>query len=651
VSQLFDGIPLPPRNGVELRVLRIARISTDHQDVRCLDDQSAFNEQYVRHRYDGPARFDTIQGRGSGEILDRKDLADAEAAVESGVYDLVVVEDLGRICRRNRAIDFCELCEDAGTRLIAINDSIDTARDDWRLNAFFASFKHESGNKDTARRIRRSLRNRFEQGGVVQTFQYGYIKIAGAKSDGDVDKDPAADLVYEEWFSRLENGASYAEVADWLIAEGIPTGRWTRSERWTGAMVARLTRNPILKGLRLRNVRMSRRVNKTGRHRSVKAPPEERLFRHVPHLAFIEPARYDRVIALLDARHADCARGRKAGIPDSRTGVSKKRTVWPGQHVTCGVCGRQFYWGGHGQADHLMCSGTRDYLCWNVATFDGNVAGRRLAEVILSLAEALPDFDDVFLARAEAEARARRSSRDQALGRLGCEFAAAAREAANYADAIGRGEYSPTISARLADAEARMARLQSQIAGLRMQPDEVPQLPPVAELKRIAHEEVGRMAFDDPAFGRLMHRLVPRVEVFPYRPLDGGAVVLRAELTANLAPLLGPVGDSLGGWVVRTATVDLFDPPQRVEYCGRIVTLRAQGMTERKAAQELGLTVTAAQRAMALHRQMQAGRATDPYLPLFAPPDGDGKFRRHKHPRYQFQPLDGYPARLNLDAA
>ena len=65
-------------------------------------------------------------------------------------------------------------------------------------------------------------------------------------------------------------------------------------------MVARLTRNPILKGFRRRNARMSRRVNKTGRRQSVKAPPEEHLFRVVPHLAFVEPARYDRLMAKLE---------------------------------------------------------------------------------------------------------------------------------------------------------------------------------------------------------------------------------------------------------------------------------------------------------------------------------------------------------------
>jgi site-specific DNA recombinase len=195
-------------------------------------------------------------------------------------------------------------------------------------------------------------------------------------------------------------------------------------------------------------------------------------------------------------------------------------------------------------------------------------------------------------------------------------------------------------------AEARKARLDAELADLRRQPDEVPQLPPLAELKARAREAVGSFAFDDPEFGRMMHRLVPRVEVFPHRPLDGGGVVLRAELTVNLAPLLGDAGLPLGGLIVRTATVDLFDPPQRVAYRERVVALRGQGMTERAVAQELGLTVTAAQRAMTLHRQMQDVGVFDPYRPLAAPPDGDGKFRRHEHPRYHFQPLDSTPGFL-----
>jgi site-specific DNA recombinase len=57
--------------------------------------------------------------------------------------------------------------------------------------------------------------------------------------------------------------------------------------------VTQLVHNPILKGRRVRNKKRSQRVNQTGRRKAVAAPPGEGLERQCPHLAFIEPARYD----------------------------------------------------------------------------------------------------------------------------------------------------------------------------------------------------------------------------------------------------------------------------------------------------------------------------------------------------------------------
>ncbi len=61
-------------------------------------------------------------------------------------------------------------------------------------------------------------------------------------------------------------------------------------------MVGRVVRNPILKGVRVRNPKMTRRVNSTGRRKSINAPPEELLERPCPHLAFVTVERYDRLL-------------------------------------------------------------------------------------------------------------------------------------------------------------------------------------------------------------------------------------------------------------------------------------------------------------------------------------------------------------------
>ena len=73
-------------------------------------------------------------------------------------------------------------------------------------------------NADTAKRIRRSLRNRFSNGGIVQFIIYGYIKPPGSKSDADLRKDPEAEPIIEEIVRQLEDGATYGQVADWLNA-------------------------------------------------------------------------------------------------------------------------------------------------------------------------------------------------------------------------------------------------------------------------------------------------------------------------------------------------------------------------------------------------------------------------------------------------
>jgi site-specific DNA recombinase len=144
-----------------------------------------------------------------------------------------------------------------------------------------------------------------------------------------------------------------------------------RGRDWP-TLVSVVTHNPILKGYRRRNQRVSRRVNKTGRHRSEKTTKELQLFRHVPHLAFIEPDRYDRIIGMLKERNAKYRRNGD-GNGDPRRNVPRKRTRFPGQMLFCGICGRKFVFGGHGRTTPLMCNGAPEHRCWNGSTIDGRL--------------------------------------------------------------------------------------------------------------------------------------------------------------------------------------------------------------------------------------------------------------------------------------
>ncbi|MEX0701797.1 MAG: recombinase family protein, partial [Planctomycetales bacterium] len=290
---------------------------------------------------------------------------------------------------------------------------------------------------------------------------FGIIKPLGAKNDAEWRKDPDAEPIYAEWFARLDREESYADIADWLNSEGVPTGLYSRMQQWDGRMVARVTHNPILKGYRYRNKRTTRR-NIKGKYVPVKADPSELRLRPVPHLAFFDSDYYDRVVAKADERNAKYRRGKNG--QDARRNVPKKRTRFPGQTVYCGVCGRLFVFGGHGHKDHLMCTGAREHRCWNGATIDGPFAAEKIATAVLAELEKLPEFDEAFVAAVNEEALRLDADRTERLAVLDRDAARLEREVENLVAFVRHGDSSERIRAELGRLEEalRLNRLERQ---------------------------------------------------------------------------------------------------------------------------------------------------------------------------------------------
>jgi hypothetical protein len=166
-------------------------------------------------------------------------------------------------------------------------------------------------------------------------------------------------------------------------------------------------------------------------------------------------------------------------------------------------------------------------------------------------------------------------------------------------------------------------------------------LPSIDDVKILARSALANQADEPYEFGRIMRRLIPQIIVRPFRLCDGGGIVLRASLTLNLAGLL-PASQrqpEVAAHLQRELVVDLFDPPQRAAFREQVMALRNAGLTENEVARRLGITKTAAQRAMALNRLMRQRGLEDPYVPVTAPTEDMAKLRRHRHPRYQFRPF------------
>ena len=634
--------PLIPKRGRKLVVLVICRISKKSQDEKSLEDQEALYRDWLGDNTDCEVEVVVIAGQGGGERLTRKEYEQACAEVESGRFDLVLVEDLGRVCRRVHAFLFAESCEDQETRLISLNDNVDTAVEGWRLHSFFAVMRHELYNSDTSKRIRRTQRNRFLAGGIVQFVIAGHIKPEGAKTDADLRKDPAFEAIYDKVFQMFEDEAPFAEVADWLNANKVPVGPYSRKKEWTGPMLARVVRNPILKGVRQRNRKISKRVNKSGDRHSVDAPPEELLQRECPHLAFIEPERYDRVMRKVNARTKKFGRKKRNGV-DSRQGKVWKQTNWPGQHLGCGVCGHIYYWNGVLGRRCMMCSGAYDYKCWNSLTLEGQATIRRLTQAIWQKIRELPDFDSEFLTtlrQSLEEETSRSQSRRKELDR---QRDAVQRQIERVTEAIADIGNSPSLKDKLKSLENQLEETEVALSELREGQRDQIELPSMDDIRKAAEDLFTTFVPEDQEAARLLHRLITTMVVMPVRLCDNGAVVARVRLTLNLAALSssGHTAAELGEAMTCELTVDLFDDPQRAAYRERVMALRAAGLTQRQVADHLGLTQPAVQNAIILDRKMKELGISDPYIPVLEPPADCKKLRRHRHPRYRFEPLTG----------
>jgi hypothetical protein len=219
---MFSHFLFVPKNGVA-KVLIITRISTVLQDVRSLDAQIEKCKKYFHDYFNQSAEFVIIRSQGSGERLDTAALAEAESLIEGGTIDVVIAEDLGWIMRRARAVDFCELCDDVNTRLITINDAIDTAEKKWRRNALFAAMKHEEANEDTSDRLKRQMDHNFSvSGGCCNHVVWGIEKEPDCENDSGLKWNPLArklDERFSAWMDEYGGNIHHWPVLEVLSME------------------------------------------------------------------------------------------------------------------------------------------------------------------------------------------------------------------------------------------------------------------------------------------------------------------------------------------------------------------------------------------------------------------------------------------------
>lgn len=411
-------------------------------------------------------------------------------------------------------------------------------------------------------------------------------------------------------------------------------------------MVRRLTRNPLLKGMPGRGFKHTIKHHETGRRVAVKNPDGPDLLEY-PHLAFWPADEFDAVNAALDAKNAHFKRKPVNGA-DPMWRVPRKRTRFPGQYARCAYCGWHCVWGGNGVSENLMCSQAREWRCWNSVGFNGSLAAQSIVKAITAEMYCLEGIDSQFryLVREAGQPG------DEVLAQrweqlLRSEESQKLKEANLVASMAAYGP-SPMIEQELAKiktAEQELARERRELESVKNRTLQLPAS--VIELRQLLEEKFGDLAIDSPEFGDLLRLLVPEYHVQLVRLCDGGHLLPQARIKLDLG---GSIPDmklapELQELLSRELTLDLFEPPQRERIRLDAVRLSAAGLNARQIAPKLSekVTATAVQNALALGRRMLELGLETPYVLVREPPDDYPKLRRHKNPRYRFDPLDGYP--------
>ncbi len=228
------GAQLTPRNGATLVVGIVARISgCANQKELSLKDQADHAREVVAELYNAPVDYRLIQTIAKGERLDRPELAEIEALLRSRQLDLLVAEDLGRMVRGTAAKDLCGIAVDSGTRVLAPNDGIDTADDNWEEDVISACRDHVGHQSHTSKRIKQKLMNRFKRSGAATALPIaGYIVPPDAATYFDWQRDEEATPVIRDGLQRLRTSGNCEAVAEYFNslpfrgATGFPPGQY-----------------------------------------------------------------------------------------------------------------------------------------------------------------------------------------------------------------------------------------------------------------------------------------------------------------------------------------------------------------------------------------------------------------------------------------
>jgi|GEM_PF-2225137 len=606
-----------------LRVIIIGRISTEHQDIANIDASYEYVKKYLHEVYKGEIHIKCLGERGSGMLKNRSTIREAEDDIESGLWDLVIVEDLARAYRNTQyQIGFVQHCVDNDTRLISIGDALDTADPNWQAILHVAAVRHGMYIPDTQRRVRRTASHAFKNGGMVLKVPYGYRKLsmeeAAAGTFGPVGlrvtKTPEATAVIRQMRERVLRGDSYATIARWLNEEGIPVGKYVEAKEWLGKHVVELLRQPLLRGIRQFGKVKSKLIFKTGKHkRERNSNPEELACPELAHMTAEEQAELWAVMDERDRRKDTSRRHRRLGIP-------RRESLWPGQHIKCFNCGEELFWMG---PDKLQCRRARpcsDHSCWVQTIVSAEMIRTKLLPQLINYLRSEPELLATVVDAAWDEYRRTSEFGQRKLQELERQLCELEQQSQRIVAAIAKRPESESLLDQLDVIERDLKRVRASVENERQQLRASQTALSREEVEQRLDDTVLDLSRRSRTFGKLLSRTFPDLILISVQALDSNQIHPRVRWV--LPPFSGEAPVIL--------VVDAFDDSLPIKHAPDVMRCRTEhpDWTLQMIATYLSIDIVTVKRASRYGRIMAEQQTTDKYRVVTERPTKASRWRK-----------------------
>lgn len=441
-----------------MKAVIYARYSSDKQRESSIDDQVRNCQKYADREQ--MEILHVFQDQAiSGSVHNRSGYQQMLTASETGIFDVLLVDDLSRLSRDDIEMKrIIRLFNFKGLRIIGVADGYDSHSKGHKIHAGMKGLMNELYLDDLREKTHRGMSGQalkgFNCGG--RTYGYRNVPIEDLERKDQYGRPAVVAVAYEihpeqaiwikriyEWFAQ---GETYRSIASKLNEMQVPS---SRGKAWATSGVKVMLENEMYLGRITWNKKEWLKNPETGKRVYRKRPEHEWIVTEQPNLRIIS----DELWKQVEMRRPKLGANRSINQP-------AQRYLFSGL-LQCAECGGNFIMGAK---DRYGCSTYKskgDSMCTNNVTVPRGIVEERLMQ---GIKEEILTEESFRLFMEETTRLLSQKEREEDTDALRQQIQQVESERANIMAAIKMGILTKTTKDELEATEKRIEELQGVLS-------------------------------------------------------------------------------------------------------------------------------------------------------------------------------------------